>query len=52
MRPDVSFDIMMAERAEAEERAANPDVEALWQSFSKFHEEYQVWGSRGYLKSE
>ena len=36
----------------AEERAANPDVEALWQSFSKFHEEYQVWGSRGYLKSE
>jgi TRAP-type mannitol/chloroaromatic compound transport system substrate-binding protein len=35
----------------AEERAANPDVEKLWQSFQKFHEEYQVWGSRGYLKN-
>ena len=34
-----------------EELAANPDVQKLWDSFSKFHEEYQVWGSRGYLKN-
>ena len=35
----------------AEELAANPDVQMLWDSFSKFHEEYQVWGARGYLKN-
>ena len=35
----------------AEELAANPDVQKLWDSFSAFHEEYQVWGSRGYLKN-
>ncbi|MEM7056960.1 MAG: TRAP transporter substrate-binding protein [Pseudomonadota bacterium] len=34
----------------AEELAANPDVQAMWDSYSKFHEDYQVWGSRGYLK--
>ena len=34
----------------AEEIAANPDVARLWDSYSKFHEEYQVWGTRGYLK--
>ncbi len=34
----------------AEELAANEDVKKVWDSFSKFHESYQVWGSRGYLK--
>ena len=34
----------------AEEIAANPDVKTLWDSFSKFHEGYKVWGERGYLK--
>ena len=34
-----------------EEIAANPDVARLWDSYSKFHEDYQVWGSRGYLKN-
>ncbi|MEM7684371.1 MAG: TRAP transporter substrate-binding protein [Pseudomonadota bacterium] len=35
----------------AEELAANPDVKAMWDSYSEFHEAYQVWGSRGYLKN-
>jgi len=35
----------------AEEIAANPDVAALWDHWSKFHADYQVWGSRGYLKN-
>jgi TRAP-type mannitol/chloroaromatic compound transport system substrate-binding protein len=35
----------------AEEIAANPDVAKLWESYSKFNEEYQIWGSRGYLKN-
>ncbi len=34
----------------AEEVAANPDVKTLWDSFAKFHEDYKVWGERGYLK--
>ncbi|MEZ5650279.1 MAG: TRAP transporter substrate-binding protein [Burkholderiaceae bacterium] len=34
----------------AEEIAANPDVKKLWESYSKFHEGYKVWGERGYLK--
>ncbi|MGH1358758.1 MAG: TRAP transporter substrate-binding protein [Burkholderiaceae bacterium] len=34
----------------AEEIAANKDVKVLWDSFSKFHEGYKVWGDRGYLK--
>ena len=34
----------------AEEIAANPDVARLWESYSTFHEEYKVWGERGYLK--
>lgn len=33
-----------------EELAANADVKRLWDSFSKFHEGYKVWGERGYLK--
>ncbi len=33
-----------------EEIAANPDVASLWDHFSKFHADYQVWGTRGYLK--
>ncbi|MDJ0894358.1 MAG: TRAP transporter substrate-binding protein [Alphaproteobacteria bacterium] len=34
----------------AEEIAANPDVKRLWDSYSAFHEQYKVWGERGYLK--
>jgi len=34
----------------AEELAANPDVQKLWASYTKFHEGYKVWGDRGYLK--
>ena len=34
----------------AEEIAANPDVKVIWDSFSKFHEGFKVWGDRGYLK--
>ena len=33
-----------------EEIAANEDVARLWESFSKFHEDYKIWGERGYLK--
>ena len=33
-----------------EEIAANPDVAKLWDSFTAFHENYKVWGERGYLK--
>lgn len=33
-----------------EEIAANPDVKRLWESYSAFHEEYKIWGERGYLK--
>ncbi|MEL6999981.1 MAG: TRAP transporter substrate-binding protein [Pseudomonadota bacterium] len=35
----------------AEELAANPDVKTMWDSYTEFHEAYQVWGSRGYLKN-
>ncbi|MEZ5661152.1 MAG: TRAP transporter substrate-binding protein [Burkholderiaceae bacterium] len=34
----------------AEEVAANPDAKRVWDSFTKFHEGYKVWGERGYLK--
>jgi len=34
----------------AEEIEANPDVKRLWESYSKFHDEYKIWGARGYLK--
>jgi TRAP-type mannitol/chloroaromatic compound transport system substrate-binding protein len=34
----------------AEEIAANPDVARLWDSFTTFHEDYKIWGDRGYLK--
>jgi TRAP-type mannitol/chloroaromatic compound transport system substrate-binding protein len=34
----------------AEEIAANPDVARLWESYLTFHEEYKIWGDRGYLK--
>lgn len=33
-----------------EEIAANPDVKRLWDSYSAFHEDYKIWGERGYLK--
>ena len=35
----------------AEEIAASEDVKRLWDHYSAFSEEYQVWGSRGYLKN-
>jgi TRAP-type mannitol/chloroaromatic compound transport system substrate-binding protein len=34
----------------AEELAANPDVQKLWDSYTKFNEGFKVWGERGYLK--
>lgn len=34
----------------AEEMAANPDVKRFMESYQAFHEEYKVWGERGYLK--
>ncbi len=34
----------------AEEIEANPDVKTLWDSYSAFHDQYKVWGERGYLK--
>ncbi len=34
----------------AEEIAANPDVARLWDSFSTFHDQYVIWGEKGYLK--
>ena len=50
--PDEVLDELRAKWTEvlADERAANSDVEALWQSFSAFHEEYVTWSERGYLK--
>ena len=50
--PDEVLDQLRTKWTEvlAEERAANPDVEKLWQSYSAFHEEYKIWGERGYLK--
>jgi TRAP-type mannitol/chloroaromatic compound transport system substrate-binding protein len=50
--PDEVLDELRAKWAEvlADERAANPDVEALWQSYSTFHAEYVTWSERGYLK--
>ena len=30
--------------------ASNPDVKAFMESYQAFHEEYKVWGERGYLK--
>jgi TRAP-type mannitol/chloroaromatic compound transport system substrate-binding protein len=34
----------------AEELKVNADVQEVWKSFSEFDKQYQVWGSRGYLK--
>jgi TRAP-type mannitol/chloroaromatic compound transport system substrate-binding protein len=34
----------------ADEIAANPDVKRVWDSYQKFHEEWKIWGERGYLK--
>ena len=34
----------------AEELAANPDVQTLWDSYTKFNESYKIWGEMGYLK--
>lgn len=50
--PDEVIDQLRAKWDEvlAEELAANPDVKTMWDSYSKFHEDYQVWGTRGYLK--
>ena len=50
--PDEVIDQLREKWAEvlAEERAANPDVAAMMDSFEKFHESYQIWGTRGYLK--
>ena len=33
-----------------EQVADNPDVAELWKSYSDFHEQYKIWGDRGYLK--
>ncbi|MEM6440022.1 MAG: TRAP transporter substrate-binding protein [Pseudomonadota bacterium] len=50
--PDAVLDELRGiwEEVLAEERAANPDVEALWQSYSAFAEQYKIWGEMGYLK--
>ena len=50
--PDEVLDQFRAKWDEVlqEELAANPDVKTVWDSFSSFHEKYQVWGDRGYLK--
>jgi TRAP-type mannitol/chloroaromatic compound transport system substrate-binding protein len=50
--PDEVIEQLRGKWAEvlAEERAANPDVAAMMDSFEEFHEAYQVWGTRGYLK--
>tara|TARA_R110002167_G_scaffold156583_3_gene351312 strand:- start:2 stop:1057 length:1056 start_codon:yes stop_codon:yes gene_type:complete len=34
----------------AEEIASNPDVKKLWDSYSKFHADYKIWGDVAYLK--
>ncbi len=34
----------------AEEIAANPDVKRVWDSYTAFHEDFKVWGERGYLQ--
>lgn len=34
----------------AEELAANPDVQTLWDSYTKFNESYKIWVEMGYLK--
>jgi TRAP-type mannitol/chloroaromatic compound transport system substrate-binding protein len=33
-----------------EQVAGNADVARLWKSYSEFHEQYKIWGERGYLK--
>ncbi|MEM8793147.1 MAG: TRAP transporter substrate-binding protein [Pseudomonadota bacterium] len=50
--PDAILDQLRGawEEVLAEELAANPDVVKIWDSYTKFHEGYQVWGERGYLK--
>jgi len=50
--PDEVLDQFKAAWGEVlqEELAANEDVKNVWDSFSAFHENYKVWGDRGYLK--
>ena len=50
--PDEVLDELRAKWEEvlADEMAANPDVKAFMESYQAFHEEYKVWGERGYLK--
>ena len=50
--PDEMLDKLRAawEEVVAEQVAANEDVARLWQSYSRFHEKYKVWGERAYLK--
>ncbi len=50
--PDEVLDQLRSawEEVLAEELASNPDVVKLWDSYTKFHEGYKVWGDRGYLK--
>lgn len=35
----------------ADEVASNPDSKRVWDSLSRFREEYAIWGDRAYLKS-
>ena len=51
--PDEVLDTLRGKWEEvlAEEIAANPDVAKLWEHYSAFNKEYQVWGTRGYLKN-
>ena len=51
--PDEVLDALREKWGEvlAEELAASEDVTKLWDNYTAFNEEYQVWGSRGYLKN-
>jgi TRAP-type mannitol/chloroaromatic compound transport system substrate-binding protein len=50
--PDSVLDQLRAAWKEvlAEQVASNADVARLWKSYSEFHEQYKIWGERGYLK--
>jgi|TARA_E500000178_G_scaffold106060_1_gene105698 TRAP-type mannitol/chloroaromatic compound transport system substrate-binding protein len=50
--PDSVLDELRAAWGEVlkEQVAANADVAKLWKSYSEFHEQYKIWGDRGYLK--
>lgn len=51
--PDEVLDALREKWEEvlAEELAASEDVTKLWDNYTAFNKEYQVWGSRGYLKN-